>query len=273
MILSSLVFIILPLFPSLVRATGRNSELALCIALGIAWNVLYVIYIGGDYMVGRFWSYPAFAAIWLIYVFTPENITRKAIYAFIALLLIVGTPLPSSAKLRLYCPQACTMNPHPMIDAKWMFGGNQLVPKLSPFTINTDAHHKFVGWATPLTKKAPGHIEKAHFIGMLGYYAGPGTKLIDELALADPLLARLPVKRDDGFFIGHFLRPVPAGYIDAIKTGSTEKMDPSLALYYEKLRLITSGDLFDPERLKSIIEFNLGMYDDWKQDYLLCNIW
>ena len=272
-ILSSLVFIILPLFPSLVRATGRNSELALCIALGIAWNVLYVIYIGGDYMVGRFWSYPAFAAIWLIYVFTPENITRKAIYAFIALLLIVGTPLPSSAKLRLYCPQACTMNPHPMIDAKWMFGGNQLVPKLSPFTINTDAHHKFVGWATPLTKKAPGHIEKAHFIGMLGYYAGPGTKLIDELALADPLLARLPVKRDDGFFIGHFLRPVPAGYIDAIKTGSTEKMDPSLALYYEKLRLITSGDLFDPERLKSIIEFNLGMYDDWKQDYLLCNIW
>ena len=105
---------------------------------------------------------------------------------------------------------------------------------------------------------------------MLGYYAGAGNILIDELALADTLLARLPVTHDDGFFSGHFPRVIPVGYLEAVQTGSLEKMDSSLAMYYDKLRLITSGDLTDPERLKAVIEFNLGMYDHWKRDYLLC---
>jgi len=267
-ILSSLVFI------ALAMLKKNLPILPLCLALGIYFDVLYVIYIGGDYMVGRFWSYPAFVAVWLAYVYMPDNINPKAIYALIALLLLVGAPLPTSSYLRKYCLDACGMNPNPMIDAKWMFNGEQFIPKLSPFTINTDAHHKFVGWAEALAKKAPGHVEKAHFIGMLGYYAGPGNILIDELALADPLLARLPVPPNNNwFFSGHFQRPIPAGYIDAVKTGSTEKMDPSLALYYEKLRLITSGDLTDPERIKTIIAFNLGTYDHWKRDYLLCTVW
>lgn len=271
-ILSSLVFIIL----ALVRKPPILHPLYLlpaCIALGLYWYVLYLIYIGGDYMVGRFWAYPAFVAVWLIYVFIPENISIKAVYGFIAVLLATGTPLPTSAELRKLCPTACTISPHPMIDAKWMFSGNFLFPKIKPLMVNTDAHHKFVGWAAPLAKKAPGHVEKAHFIGMLGYYAGPGNILVDELALGDPLLSRMPVIQDGGFFIGHFKRPIPKGYFEAIKTGSTAKMDRSLAQYYEKLRLITSGDLSDPKRLKTIIEFNLGYYDHFKRDYLYCNLW
>lgn len=267
-IFTSLIFIAF----ALRRSSPGASLFPASIAMGVVWYVLYVLAIGGDYMLGRFWALPAFAGIWLVYVFMPQKISRKALCAIAALLLIVGAPFPTSQYLRRYCP-ACNMNPHPMIDAKWMFQGNFFIPKLWPLTFNTDAHHKFVGWAAPLARKAPMHVEKAHFIGMLGYYAGPGNVLIDELALADPLLARLPFVPDEGFFIGHFRRTIPEGYLYAVKTGSTEKMDPSLALYYEKLRLITSGDLFDPERLKTIVAFNLGRYDHWKRDYLNCSIW
>jgi arabinofuranosyltransferase len=234
---------------------------------------MYLIYIGGDYMVGRFWAYPAFVAVWLVYIFIPANISPKVTFSMIAVLAATGAPLPSSIELRKFCPTACTMVPHPMIDAKWMFMGNLLFPKITPLLVNTDAHHKFVGWAVPLAKKAPGHVEKAHFIGMLGYYAGPGNILVDELALGDPLLSRMPVIQDGGFFIGHFKRPIPKGYLDAIRTGNAYKMDASLAKYYEKLRLITSGDLGDVERLKTIIQFNLGAYEHYKRDYLYCTKW
>ncbi len=248
----------------------RLNHLPTCIAIGVCWYVFYVIYIGGDYMVGRFWALPAFIGVWLLYVFLPDNLNPKIFYSLAVFLFVIGTPFPIANSLRKHCP-ACYMNPHPMIDAKMMFSGNFLFPATGG--INTDAHHKFVGWAEALSKKAPGHVEKAHFIGMLGYYSGPGNVLIDELALADPLLARLPVTREDGFFTGHFKRAIPDGYIYAVKTGSTEKMDPSLALYYEKLRLITSGDLLDPARLKTIIAFNLGTYEHWKRDYLTCSVW
>ncbi len=271
-ILSSLAFIIIALIK---KPTSWRSPLLLpaSIALGLYWYVLYLIYVGGDYMVGRFWAYPAFVSVWLLYIFLPEKKQLYTVTTIIAVLLVTGSPLPTSRALREYCPFACTMNPSPMIDAKSMFNGNQLFPKLTPLTVNTDAHHKFVGWATNLVKKAPGHVEKAHFIGMLGYYAGAGNILIDELALSDPLLARMPVIQDGGFFIGHFKRPIPRGYLEAVKTGDTDKMDPSLARYYEKLRIITSGDLTDINRLKTIIAFNMGIYEHWKNEYIFCTIW
>jgi arabinofuranosyltransferase len=87
------------------------------------------------------------------------------------------------------------------------------------------------------------------------------------VALADPLLARLPARRQS-FYIGHFRRNIPKGYKQALETGSLSGMEPPLARYYEKLRLITSGNLLDKERLKTILLFNLGAYDHWKEEYL-----
>ena len=46
-------------------------------------------------------------------------------------------------------------------------------------------------------------------------------------------------------------------------------MNPDLAQYYEKLALITQGELWDWERLKTILWFNLGAYDHWR-DAITC---
>jgi len=270
-ILSPLTFVFLALRKD-PPVLHRLQMFPICIALGICWYILYIINIGGDYMLGRFWAFPAFMSIWLAYVFIPNHFNLKILAAMAVIITIVAAPFPVSKEIRKHC-KPCVMTPHPMIDAKYMFSGNLFIPDLYPLKFNTEAHHKFVNWAKNMVKKAPPHVEKAHFIGMLGYYAGPGNILIDELALADPLLARLPVTPKDGFFVGHFKRIIPRGYLYAVKTGSTEKMDPDLAKYYEKLRLITSGELTDPERLKTIVEFNMGKYDHWKRDYLLCNVW
>ena len=45
-------------------------------------------------------------------------------------------------------------------------------------------------------------------------------------------------------------------------------MKPPLRKYYEKLRLITQGGLFNPLRLETLLRFNLGEYEPLRKDYL-----
>ena len=66
-------------------------------------------------------------------------------------------------------------------------------------------------------------------VGLLGYCVGPGTAIIDNMALTDPLLARLPITDPAHWRIGHFYRAIPAGYWRAIKTGDSSAMEPAVA--------------------------------------------
>jgi hypothetical protein len=97
-------------------------------------------------------------------------------------------------------------------------------------------------------------------VGMLGYHAGPEALVIDTEALCDALLARLPTVDTRRWRIGHLTRAVPAGYRRARETGSLDAMQPELAEYYRALRLVTGGPLFAPERLRAVLDFQLGRY-------------
>jgi len=116
--------------------------------------------------------------------------------------------------------------------------------------------------------RARGGVSVEYSIGYLGYFAGPSVFIIDQYALADPLLARLPIPNPKEWRIGHFIREVPEGYVESLVTGSNRLADPDLAEYYAKLKLITAGKIFDPERLKTILEMNLGKYDRLIENYI-----
>ena len=98
-------------------------------------------------------------------------------------------------------------------------------------------------------------------IGFMGYYAVPGVYLLDTYALGDPLLARLPIPDPLHWRIGHFERALPGGYLETLRSGNNCIEDPDLALYYDKLRLITRGPLWSRERLLTIWKMNMGQYD------------
>jgi len=87
--------------------------------------------------------------------------------------------------------------------------------------------------------------------------------ILDNWALCDPLLARLPA-----YNLRRHWRPIPEGYLLSRRTGDLSKMNPDLALYYGKLWLIVSGGLWDSERLEEIIKFNSGAYDEARERYL-----
>lgn len=271
---SALLLLSLPVLALPAMRAGRPLRNPLVmqpalLALGVWLYGLYIINIGGDYMIGRFWALPVWAAIWCLYVFLPPVPAQKL--GLVALALALASPV-ALAPLRDKFPEL-TVHKWRMDDARHVFGGNTLLHGFWPPKLNTQANHKFVGWGKNIAKVPPPHAEKAHYIGMVGYYAGPQAHLIDEVALADALLSHLPVPPHRPFYIGHFYRAIPDGYLEAVRTGDLSKMDPSLRQYYQKLKVLISEPLWSWSRIKTIVEFNLGAYDRWKYEFLHCNVW
>ena len=97
-------------------------------------------------------------------------------------------------------------------------------------------------------------------IGLDGFHAGPGVHLIDPMGLGDALIARLPARAD--WRVGHYLRDLPAGYEETVETGVNVIQDPAISAFYERLRLITQGPIWDRRRVRAIVRMNLGLYDD-----------
>ena len=98
-------------------------------------------------------------------------------------------------------------------------------------------------------------------MGIFGYYAGSQVHIIDRYALADPLLAHLPALYNESWRIGHFERAIPAGYGETLLDGENRLSDADLAQYYNKLSLITRGDIFNKHRLDAIWHMNKGDYE------------
>jgi len=98
-------------------------------------------------------------------------------------------------------------------------------------------------------------------VGMYGYYAGPKIHIVDPYGIVDPLGSKLPLTKNDWWIIGHFYRTTPTGYLDTIRTGENVIQDECLAKYYDKLSIMTRGNLFDANRIQEIWNMNTGKYD------------
>ena len=107
-------------------------------------------------------------------------------------------------------------------------------------------------------------------VGLTAIAAGRDTIIIDRLALTDPLLARLPPRPQTARkgLMDHFKRDVPGGYQIAWRRDTLEKMHPELRAYYEPLQRILRDPLFGAERLRTIVDFNLGRYDSHLEAYI-----
>ncbi len=104
--------------------------------------------------------------------------------------------------------------------------------------------------------------------GLVGYYAGPDTHVVDPLGLTDPLLARLPAEFNPDWRTGHFRRHVPPGYIQAAGTDEVELPEPDAQALHDALAVVVRGALLAPERWRAIVALNSGAFpvdpDPWR---------
>ena len=255
-----------------LAARGRRHIAA---ALGIVIYCLYILKIGGDFMAGRFFAFPLTAAAFLIIDGLNAHDTVWQRLTAVAVISVLGIYASMSA----YHPIDTTASyrkrrlVHGIADERGFYfqvSGfvNVVTDTRAPFERDPYYLKAIEARLEAEEKLAKNrrHVVRSPNVGIFGFIAGPHVHIIDAYALVDPLLARLPAYRVDKWRIGHFRRFAPHGYRDSLKKGRNVIRDKNLAVYYKRLTTITQGDLLSAERLLTIIEMNLGMYDhliDW----------
>jgi arabinofuranosyltransferase len=232
---------------AVVLAFCKGDAFTRLMGAGVGLHVAYTLYAGGDYMSGRFFAPSGFVALLLVARWWTARQWRVVPVGVVAVLLLHQWVVLPNAGLADWRKNHGINDHHAIYYAK-----NGLL---------SDPDHwlrRTVGVPSIVPDQA---VWVYGSVGYQGYFAPDGMIIIDPYGLTDPLLARLPAK--SGSRIGHFSRPLPEGYVQARETGDLSAMDEPLGLYYQKLRLITSGGLWDAERLKAILEFQLGRYDHW----------
>lgn len=226
-------------------------------ALGTGLYLLYVLRIGGDFMLGRFLAIPYFIVCALAAGTLTTNRRRRVAIAVVALgALVPGQPLWPAGTERA---------------DQWFHGvGDErafYAPATGVWARRAPGYreHRFVvaGREARRTAEARGGVtDVAGSVGFYGYYGGPRLRIIDTMAITDPFLARLPMTRTAGgeWRIGHFVRELPPGYAQTVASRVNQLEDPRLARLYDDLRLVTTGPLWDAARWRAIVRLNVGRY-------------
>ena len=244
----------------------RDTRL-LPLVLGLALYLLYTVRIGGGFMSGRFYAAPFFVAVALLLRAWPLPQTRAWLLApAIALIIGLLAPYPPPFNTPAYGSDRKEDNQsqHGIGDERAFYYPYTGLLNAATQQDTLYPIHGWADWGRRLREFSDGGLPAVvrwPFVGLIGFYAGPGAHLIDIFGLGDPLLARLPSRRDEPWRIGHFKRLLPDGYFESYLYGPNLIADPQLARYHEKLKIITSGDLFSAERWSEIWKMNTGHYE------------
>lgn len=243
-----------------------RSAIHRALALGLCTYLAYLIWIGSDYMLGRMLAAPSLYGLLVLASLSRHPAGNgKAVMLLLlatALLGVFGTvrdptnkPLFSSIDWGFKKGDA----PMPILDHFDVRFGEYPYNSLWSYW-NARRGNAITGhnWCQKGLQAANQKLVTRGPVGMFGYCAGPQLIIIDSWGIADALLAHLPGDNSH-WRPGHFTRSIPAGYAESLLSGENRILDPSLALYYDQVRLITeSKTLWSISRLQSIIKMNLG---------------
>ena len=208
------------------------------VTAGIALYALYIVRIGGDFMIGRFLTVCVLGAVFVLsqvaWSFRTAFVASTAIL-IASLLAVPQTPLRATPEDRV-APGGGYQAHRGVADERAYYAArNGLLSRH-----RSAPRH---GWVGRRDARARCVLPRESS-GVAAFTAGPAVHVIDQLALSEPLLARLPARAVIFFRVGHVDRGVPPGYVETLATGRVAICDPTLAAYYERLHLVISGPLF-----------------------------
>ena len=233
------------------------------LALGAFAYVLYTISVGGDFMAGRFFALPFLMSVLLL-----ANLPKRRLTALtgVALLVVLNVVNPLAPVKTI-----------PAADRGLDIGWNwrlqngvkdergAIASGVSPLTYEVFRRmpDNLMAREGRSLKASPEKVLVHPWIGVTGYYAGPTKYIIDPNGLSDPFLARLPVPPDFyfAFWVSHYTRAIPEGYVESRKSGTDMLTDHLLRLYYDKVVNVTTGPIFSASRWRDIIDLNWRMRD------------
>ena len=236
---------------ALLATLVLKSTPARLLMAGVVLQLAYIVYVGGDYMFGRFFS--------------------GAFYLSLLALLLATATIPAERQqlapqwALIFLAALFSKNYQPSLDYRNFFGPNNNGNDTRGF------YFQRLGLLPVLLKHGGNYKTESNMfikqekkysfnclIGQAGWNSRPDVYIIDPLALSEPFLARLPAKENAD--IGHYQRAFPAGYVLSRVRGGNHLENPVLARLYDDVLLATQADLLDPRRLGAIWRLNSGHY-------------
>jgi len=234
------------------------------LSTGIIIYLLYIIKIGCDFMSGRFFTVPFLISLCILsqYKIFEKN---KNIWLFSSIFIIFWGLYARPQLPLFYSGYMSYIYPYKGIVADEITYYYEYSSLYRIIKNGFVPENKWSKEGKELKQKNEKFIYTKYGIGIFGYNAGPFVYIFDEMALADPLLARLPAFKNSR--IGHFKRLIPDGYLQTLVQGKNLIVDKNLAEFYDKLTLITRGQIFSKQRFVEIIKMNLGFYNHLLKKY------
>lgn len=234
---------------------GCSRRVTRPLALGVLLQVVYVVWVGGDFMAGRFLTAPFYLALTLCVTLLDALDDAKVTQTALAVAAFVAVLSP-------YRPFEETPSnrevPTSGIVSEREFYGEELGLGVN-LRKRAYRRHSFYRQGVVFRK---GRERFVYFenAGLAGYAAGPKRHLVDAAGLTDAFLARMPRETQREWRIAHYGRKVPAGYLRTLRTGKMRLTDARHRELYRRLQLITRGTIFSAARLEAIVWMHLNRF-------------
>jgi arabinofuranosyltransferase len=231
------------------------------LTIGGILYLVYVVFIGGDFMGGRF-----FTSIFLIFVYMLVHYDFQALslknVGWLILLLVILNLAGSVPTWKAESANYVESWRYGIVNERMYYYATTGL--LRNRRINSHPEHPWVQEGLVLKAQA-GHevlVTDEYSVGFLGYYAGPNVHIVDRFGLTNALIARIPPIEREDWRIGHFDREIPSGYLDYLETNDLgEIQSENIRRYVDKMNVLVKVDLTVKGRLRHIYDFNRGLYD------------
>lgn len=218
------------------------------ISAGILLNIMYLFWMGADYMYGRFLSNIFICATTCLYI--NHKINYSHIIAGILFIFVLYNSQDWSVDF-----SNPYISPDGLADERgFYYTTNGLMPRL--LNKNQSIYERY-RWMKDLKSPKPSNMVIQSNIGMYGYYAPRNLHIVDPLTLSDLFLAQHPM-RSGRWRIGHHERHIPYEYLTSIQTGQNRMTDPDDRAVLVDTWLICRAPLFTVDRWAAIVRLNTG---------------
>ena len=231
------------------------NKILIALSIGQLLYCTYIYKIGGDFMMGRFFSLLVFIAIGqlIIALYSQKLLSIKTINISILVILILIIPIGVVRSFPILTTNTYVSrgNVAKIYDERGYYYDvmGLLSPKRNWPEIKT------------MSSKSTDYEYKCGFAGYTAV-VNSSTHLIDLCALSDPFLSKIPAVHAENWRIGHHIRKMPRDYGEYIFGNISEMPDIQIQELFDDVKLMARSELFSIERMKAIIRIHSNYYSE-----------
>lgn len=235
---------------------SKNAPIKL-ISFGLLLYLIYIVNIGGDFMVGRFITTPYIISVLVLSQTLCRKLDLPKTIITGIFLFIMGfiSPIPTFQQLN---PMGNFEAYKGIVDEREIYYYGTSLFRYGKF--NLEPNLDWINDGRELKRDAKDfdyHVKPYLSVGFLGYFAGPNNYIIDRTGLGNAFLAHQPMNDLSDWRIGHYEREINEDYLESLKQNKNLIIDSNLRDLYEDVVIRTQNDVFETTRLRYILNLQI----------------